>query len=105
MNRSKDTALNEDYRIVEKLMKLVENNNFVIDAWMPLIEQIQDKKLRDFLNAFRCYAEYLITVGHDGILPRKAYELALDNVKHHHNQIIERFDRKIRQMLRSIEKR
>lgn len=92
----------EDYRIISKLMKLVESNNFTIDAWLPLVDSIHDKRLRDFLNAFRCYAEYLITVRHDGVLPRRAYELAFKNAKDEHMHVISSFDKKIKELLRSI---
>jgi hypothetical protein len=81
MSTRRDSFLEEDLRISRKIMKLVKDNNFVFESWLPLIEQIHNKNLRNFLSAFRNYIEYLNTVKHDGKLPRKAYELALKEVE------------------------
>ncbi len=79
----------EDLRTIRKIAILAEMHNFILEAWMPLIEEVKSETLREFLYAARAYAEYLQAIGADGELPREAYLHALDNVKKYCSEAIE----------------
>ncbi len=94
------TLEKEDAGVVKKIIKLVEVQNFCLEAWMPLLDNIHQKDLRDFLSAFRCYAEYISTVGYDGILPKRAYVLALKKASRKHKELVRFFDKRMRLILK-----
>ncbi len=79
----------EDLKTIKKIAILTRMHNFILEAWMPLIEEVKSETLREFLYATRTYAEYLQAIGADGELPREAYLHALDNVKKYCSETIE----------------
>ncbi len=94
----------DDTRILKKLNKLVEENNFLFESWLPLIEQLHDKRLKNFLNASRNYIIYLSTVKHEGKLPRSAYELAFREIKNDRTlmRLVEPLIKKVEHMRSNI---
>ena len=78
-----------DRRTIRKLITLAELNNFVLEAWMPLVDGIRVESLREFMYAVRSYASYLMEMKRDGELPRMVYENALKELENTHPEVME----------------